>query len=198
LTTAPGSYLGAITCAGAVDSNYTIGYASGRLTVNPVIRLAQTGLPASVPHRATIDAQMVSLPTGDVEVGYGTAHSYSFPAVVIDANGTAYITKTGALLGPIVSNIVVTASYTTVTNVVDSAAASGAIDKNQVSPLKSKWATVEGYLRTGNKAAAITALHDYATLVRSQSGKKIAKATADNLVAYAQLVYTSVGGTGTV
>ena len=80
VTTNPGAYLGAITCAGAADANYTIGYASAKLTVNPVIRLDQTGLPAALPKRATIDGQVVTLPTGDVEVGYGTAHSYSFPA----------------------------------------------------------------------------------------------------------------------
>ena len=38
----------------------------------------------------------------------------------------------------------------------------------------------------------------FADAVRSQSGKKIDKPTADQLIAYAQLVYTSVGGTGTV
>ena len=198
VTTNPGAYLGAITCAGAADANYTIGYASAKLTVNPVIRLDQTGLPATLPKRATIDGQIVTLPTGDVEVGYGTAHAYSFPAVVTDTNGVAYMTTTPALLGPIVSNRIVTASYTTMAKVIDTAAASGGIDRNQLTPLKAKWATVEGYLRTGNKAAAITALHDFATLVRSQSGKKIAKPTADALIAYAQLVYTSVGGTGTV
>ena len=90
VTTNPGAYLGAITCAGAADANYTIGYASAKLTVNPVIRLDQTGLPATLPKRATIDGQVVTLPTGDVEVGYGTAHSYSFPAVVTDTNGVAY------------------------------------------------------------------------------------------------------------
>ena len=49
--TAPGQHLGAVGCAGAEDPNYTIGYAAGTLTVNPVIRLDQTGLPAGMPRR---------------------------------------------------------------------------------------------------------------------------------------------------
>ena len=88
-STAPGAYVGAITCQGAVDHDYVISYASAKLTINPVIRLAQTGLPATLPKKATIDGQAVTLPTGDVEVGYGTAHSYSFPGVVTGTKGVA-------------------------------------------------------------------------------------------------------------
>ena len=42
--TAPGLYVAAVGCSGADDPNYAIGYAAGLLTVNPVIRLDQTGL----------------------------------------------------------------------------------------------------------------------------------------------------------
>ena len=198
VTTTPGAYLGAITCTGAADANYTIGYANGQLTVNPVIRLSQTGLPATVPQRAMIDGQPITLPTGEVELGYGTTHSYAFPGAVTDPNGVVYLTTTPGFNGRVTTNATVNATYTTMTNIVDTAAASGGIDANQVNPLKTKWTTVQNYLRAGNLKAARTALQDFATLVRSQSGKKIKKPTADALIAYAQTVYTSIGGTGTV
>ena len=105
-----------------------------------------------------------------------------------------YLTTTPGFNGRVTTNATVNATYTTMTNIVDTAAASGGIDANQVNPLKTKWATVQNYLRAGNLKAASTALHDFATLVRSQSGKKIKKPTADALLAYAQTVYTSIGG----
>ncbi len=134
VTTNPGAYLGAITCAGAADANYTIGYASGKLTVNPVIRLSQTGLPATVPQRAVIDGQPINLPTGEVELGYGTTHSYAFPGAVTDPNGVVYLTTTPGFNGPVTTNATVNATYTTMTNIVDTAAASGGIDAQPGQP----------------------------------------------------------------
>ncbi len=198
VTTNPGVYIGAITCAGAADANYTIGYASARLMVNPVIRLDQTGLPAALPKRATLDGQVVFLPTGDVEVGYGTAHSYSFPAVVTDTNGVAYMTTTGALLGPIVSNRIVTANYVTMANALAAAVTSGGMDQKTANSLTPIWNDVQAGLKSGNVAKTKGALKQFVDAVRAQSGKKIKKPTADQLIAYAQLVYTSVGGAGTI
>ena len=91
--TLPGRYAGGVRCTGADDPNYAIGYARGTLTVNPVIRLDQTGLCASLPKRASIDHQSVTLPTGDVEVAYGTGHAYAFPPVLVGDRGRAYLTR---------------------------------------------------------------------------------------------------------
>ena len=111
-------------CSGADDPNYAIGYAAGTLTVNPVIRLDQTGLRASLPRRASIDYRSVTLPTGDVEVAYGTGHAYAFPPVVVGDRGGTYLTRTPAFTGPVGSNLIVTAHYLTMANVLSAEAAS--------------------------------------------------------------------------
>jgi hypothetical protein len=193
-TTLPGAYVGAITCSGAADHNYAIGYASGKLTVDPVVTLDETGLPSTVPHRATMDGQSVNLPVTAVEVGFGTSHGWSFPGVVVDAKGITYLATAAAFQGPVVANTSVTATYTTMNAYVDQALKTKGVDSNQVTPLKSKWAVVQSYLAAGDKAGAQAALQDFAKLVRSQSGKKISTATANQLLAYAQIVYTSVDG----
>jgi hypothetical protein len=195
-TTAPGAYAGAIFCAGATDPNYLIDYAAGRLTVDPVIRLDQTGLPSTVPHRATIDRAGVSLPTGDVEMGFGTAHAYSFPGVVVDANGVPYMTRTPGFSGTVTANLASTASYTTMTSLVSAAAAGGGIDPKIASTLISEWSTVQADIKAGSSSRAQAAVRTFAGTIRAQSGKKIKPATASTLLAYAQLVYTFVGGTG--
>jgi hypothetical protein len=197
VTTAPGAYLGAITCSGATDPNYEIDYANGGLTVNPVIRLDQTGLPSTVPKLATIDGQALTLPTSELEVGYGTAHGYSFPAVVTDDNGVAYMTRTQAFTGPVVGNLVVTASYSTMNAVLAEAVAGGGLDQKTANSLTTTWNDVQAGIKSGNLAKARGSLKQFADAVRSQRGKKIKTATADTLLAYAQLVYTHVGG-GTV
>ncbi len=198
VTTAPGAYLGAITCTGGADRDYAISYTNAKLTVNPVIRLSQTGLPATLAKRVTVDGQAVALPYGDAEVALGTRHTYAFPGMVTDAKGVVYMTMTPAFEGSVSTNVIVNATYSTMTSVVDAALMAGGISRNQVTPLKSKWTTVQTYLRAGNLVAARTALHEFAALVRSQAGKKITQPTANALLAYAQLVFTSVGGTGTV
>jgi len=45
---------------------------------------------------------------------------------------------------------------------------------------------------------ALTDLHDFAGLVRAQSGKHISTATANLLLTNAQLVYASLDGVGSV
>ncbi len=198
VTTPPGAYLGAITCSGAADPNYTVGYASGKLTVNPVITLSQTGLPGSVPARATLDGVTVTLPTGEVEVGFGTAHGFSFPAVVTDAQGVAYVTTAPAFSGPVSANLTVTAAYSSMSDTLSAAVLSGGLDSKLANSLTKTWDTVQAGLKVGNLNKARSALKDFASAVRAQSGKKIRKATADALVAQAQAVYTSIGGIGTV
>ncbi len=198
VTTAPGPYVGAITCAGAADQNYSIDYAGADLTINPVIRLDQAGLPTTVARQATLDGQTVTLPTTESEVGFGTAHTYSFPSVVVDANGVPYMTRQGGFVGPVVTNIQVTASYTTMPALLTAAVTSKGMDQKTANSLGKLWNDVMAGLKAGNVNKTRGALTQFADSVRSQSGKKIQKATADNLLAYAQLVYVSVGGSGTV
>ena len=97
---------------------------------------------------------------------------FAYPGAVTDPNGIVYPTTTPGFNGRVTTNATVNATYTTMTNIVDTATASGGIDSNQVNPLKTKWTIVQNYLPAGNLKAARAALHDFATLVRSQSGKK--------------------------
>lgn len=197
-TTLPGLYPAAIACSGAVDPDYSIAYASGSLTVDPVIRLDQTGLPGTVAKRATLDGRAVALPSGDVEVAYGTSHSFSFPAVVSDPIGTLYMTLTLGSQGTVTSNVTSTASYTTMSALVTAAVASGGVDKPTATALTSSWTTVQNDLKAGKTTQGRSALKSFAGLVAAQTGKKIKIATAATLLVYAQDVYTFEGGTGLV
>ena len=197
-TTVPGSYPGALTCSGAGDSDYVIGYTAGTLTVDPVISLSQTGLPSTVPTKATRDGKSVSLPTGDVEVGFGTAHSYSFPAVVTDRQGVAYLTQAPGFMGTVGSNLIETATYTTMSAVLAAAVTNGGLDQSTATALTTSWNTVQTDLKAGNRTGASDAVKSFAGSVRAVTGSKIQQATADNLLANAQLVYTFAGGTGTL
>ena len=118
--------------------------------------------------------------------------------MVTDTNGVAYMTTTGALLGPIVSNRIVTANYVTMANALAAAVASGGMDQKTANSLTPIWNDVQAGLKSGNVAKTKGALKQFVDAVRAQSGKKIKKPTADPLIAYAQLVYTSVGGAGTI
>ena len=153
VSSAPGDYVAAITCQGAVDPDYAISYASAKLTINPVIRLAQTGLPATLPKKATIDGQAVTLPTGDVEVGYGTAHSYSFPGVVTGTRGVLYMTTTPGFVGPVAANRVVTAGYATMADILSAAVAAGGVDSRQASTLTKQWDRVQAAIATGRRSS---------------------------------------------
>ena len=152
-------------------------------------RLTLTG---SISHPGTVDTETVTVDWGDasapvtLSAGPGVISDYyDLPARSPTPTGALYLTTTPGFNGRVTTNATVNATYTTMTNIVDTAAASGGIDGNQVTPLKTKWTIVQNYLRAGNLKAARAALHDFATLVRSQSGKKIQKATADALIAYA-------------
>jgi hypothetical protein len=197
-TTAPGVYQGAIACSGQIDPDYTITYVNGTLTVDPVVRLDETGLPATVPHQATLDRKKVTLPTGDVEVKYSTSHSFSFPAVVTDPDGVPWMTLAPAFSGPVNDNVSVAASYVTMAGALGSAVTSGALDQSTANSLTAGWSTVQAALKAGSKAKARAAAQSFASSVRGQAGTKIQQATADALVTYAQLVYTDAGGSGTV
>ena len=122
----------------AADPNYAISYVAGKLTVNPVIRLSQSGLPATVPHDASIDGQTVHLPTADVEVAYGSSHGYAFPGAVIDPNGVVYLSNTPAVTGRVEANLVVNAAYTTMSAFLTAAKANGSVEKKQADDLIKK------------------------------------------------------------
>ena len=192
--TAPGPHLGAITCSGAEDPNYTIGYAAGTLTVNPVIRLDQTGLPASLPRRASIDHQSVALPTGDMAVAFGTGHAYSFPHVVIGPRGGAYLTRTPAFTGPVANNLLVTAHYRTMANLLSAEAGIGGVDRSAEQSLRISWAKVRVRLAKGQAVRARHAVQRFADDVHRLTGQHIERHSARVLLAYAQLVYEYVDG----
>jgi hypothetical protein len=196
--TAPGTYLDAIGCSGAHDPNYAIGYAAGTLTVNPVINLAQTGLPSTVARRAFIDHQPVTLPTGDVEVAYGTGHDYSFPRVVVGGKGGAYLTRTPGFTGPVASNLSKTARYLTMAKVLAAEAAGDGVDRMAARSLGTSWTTVRVRLEKGQADRARKAVQRFADDVRDLKGKHVERHSARLLIAYAQTVFVFVDGKGPV
>jgi len=198
-TTPPGVYPGAITCGAAIDPNYAFTYVSGQLTVNPLLSLDEQGLPGTVPHRATLDGQTVALPDANVEVAFGSSHSYSFPATVTDGSGAVYITADGGFSGVVTANRSGTAVYQTMAQVINAALAADGIDNGgQANALTQQFNAVQQDIKAGATAQALADLHSFAAHVRAQFGKHIAPATARVLLTDAQLVYASLGGTGTV
>jgi hypothetical protein len=81
--------------------------------VTRTFRLAETGLPGSVPHEATFDGGPVSLPFSTV-VDDGSTHSYAFPSPVNDPNpGIRYVTSEPPATVVVTANFSKTAVYTT-------------------------------------------------------------------------------------
>ncbi len=198
-TTAPGRYPDAISCQGAVDPNYTITYASGQLTINPLLSLDEQGLPSTVPHQATLDGATVGLPDAGVEAAYGSAHHYSFPATVIDASGTVYVTVDAGFSGTVTANMSDTATYQTMAQIVSAARASGGIGTSgEATDLTRLFDAAQRNIAAGDTAHALADLRRFADHVRAQSGKRITAATAQALLADVQLVYAGLGGTGSV
>ena len=196
--TAPGPYVGAIRCSGAEDPNYTIGYASGTLTVNPVIRLDQTGLPANLPRQASIDHRVVNLPSGDVEVAYGTGHSYSFPRVVVGRRGGTYLTRTPSFSGPVAANLIVTARYQTMAKVLSAEIAGGRVDRAAQESLRASWARVRAGLVKHQAGKTRAALQRFADDIQRRAGKQVERRSANVLLAHAQLVFKYVDGRGSL
>ena len=92
-----------------------------------------------------------------------------------------------------------TAVYRTMAQVVSSALAAGGIDSGgQATALTQQFAAVQADIAAGHTAQALTDLHTFAAHVRAQAGKHLTTATAQALLADAQLVYAGLGGMGTV
>jgi hypothetical protein len=199
-STAPGVYPNAITCQGAVDANYTITYAgASSLTIDPVITLRQTGLPATPAAKATLDGVSVTLPVTQREVGFNTAHSYSFPGTVVGPDGTIYTTAVPAFSGKVTSNLNVTADYSSMNALIDAAVASGAIPPAIGTALKAVWTKAQTDLKAGRTTAARVDIAAFAVLVvAGRVANKITPATAALLIARAQAAFTSIGGKGSL
>src|SRR6478609_6203098 len=105
---APGEYAAAVTCSGARDPNYAIGYAAADLRVDPVLVLAQRGLPNGVKRKVYLDRSTVSLPVVARVVRLGSRHSYRFPTALLGHAGTTYVTTAQRFDGPVFANIDVT------------------------------------------------------------------------------------------
>jgi hypothetical protein len=167
---------------------------------NPLLSLDEQGLPGSVAHQATLDGQTVSLPDSKVAVPYNSRHSYSFPALVIDnSSGTAYFTGDPGFSGAVTANRTDTAVYQTMAQAVAAALASGGINDGGVATaLTQQFNAVQADIAAHNTGQALADLHTFASHVRAQSGQHISATTAKSLLADAQLVYASLGGTGSV
>ncbi len=97
------------------------------------------------------------------------------------------------------ANISDTATYQTMAQSIGAALASGGIaNGGQATALTQQFAAVQADIQSGNTAQALADLHSFAADVRAQAGKHITPATVQALLAAAQPVYASLGGTGTV
>jgi hypothetical protein len=193
----PGEHAGAITCSGAHDPNYAIGYATASLRVDPLLSLDATGLPAGVPRRAILDGVTVTVPVTDRVLRYGSTHAYRFPVVLL-AHRKTYVTTVEAFDGPVTANVDVTATYRTMHRVLRQAKRSGAVTKAEAARLDQRWDKVEDLIAPRKQARLLEALHAFAHLVRQESGAGIDADTARDLLAYTRLVYQRYGGTGSV
>ncbi|HEX4472928.1 MAG TPA: MBG domain-containing protein [Nocardioides sp.] len=199
-STPPGTYPRAITCQGAVDADYTITYAgAASLTIDPVVTLAQTGLPARVAAKATLDGVSVTLPVTKREVGYHTTHSYRFPGAVVGPDGTIYTTATPGFKGKVTSNLVVTASYASMSALIDAAVASGAMSSAIGATLTAVWAKAQTDLKAGRTTVARVDVVAFAVLVvAGRLINKITQATTTTLLSRAQATFTTIGRRGSL
>ena len=195
---APGEYAAAVTCSGASDANYSIGYTAADLRVDPVLFLAQRGLPDAVTQKVYLDGSSVSLPVVALVVRLGSRHSYRFPTVLLGEAGTTYVTSAQRFDGPVAANIHVTARYLTLHQVLRRAEASGRIGKKEAVRLDRRWDDIQALIDPRRNAKLRTALHSFADEVRDQTGASIRAAVAEDLLTYAQAVYRRIGGSGKV
>ena len=179
------------------DPNYTIGYATADLRVDPLLSLDAAGLPTGVVRRASVDGATVDLPVVDRVLRYGTAHRYRF-VPVLRVRGHLYVTTTASFDGPVSTNLDVTATYRTMRQLLRRAEQDGGVDQRTAKRLGQRWDKVEGLVAPRKKAKLLDALHQFAHLVRQGSGSDIRADVARDLLAHARLVYQRYGGTGTV
>lgn len=192
-STRPGSYARAVTCSGASDAQYTIDYVAGSLTVNPVVSIDQTGLPATLPARATFDGKEVTLPLSPTEVAYGSAHTVELPPLVAGPDQVLHWTSTG-YDGPVTDDLQVIASYTTMADLVAAARAEGlaTVDANG---LLDQWTAVENAVAASRRDTAQPLLSSWAHTVESwRAADRLSPASAHAMAGFAQAVYTVVGG----
>lgn len=173
------------------------GPAAHAATTTSVVTLAEQGLPSTVAHTAVVDGGIVSLPAS-VTVESGTVHAWSFPATVGDPSGRLYITTTSAGSRPVTGTVSATATYQTMAQLINAGVVNGTIASSAATPLKTWWTSVEGNVKAGHDAAAARGVKTFAAMVRDGSGTTITTATATALIAYAQVVYSAVGGAGTL
>ena len=195
---APGEYAAAVTCSGARDPNYAIGYTAADLRVDPVLVLAQRGLPSGVKRKVYLDRSTVSLPVVARVVRLGSRHSYRFPTALLGHAGTTYVTTAQRFDGPVFANIDVTARYLTLHQLLRRAQAADRIGKKESARLDRRWDDIQALIDPRRNAKLRTALHQFADRVREQTGASIRISAAEDLVTYAQAVYRRIGGTGKV
>jgi hypothetical protein len=141
-----------------------------------------------------LDQRAVALPTGDLEVAFGSGHAYSFPPVVLGGRGGAYLTREPAFTGPVGGDLSATARYVTMAKVLAAAVAAGHVDAKAGKSLLARWTTVRHRLADGQTQRVRTAVKRYAAEVRRLTGRHVDRAAARDLLAYAQLVFTYADG----
>ena len=193
---APGEYAGAVTCSGAGDPNYSIGYATAALRVDPVLNLAQHGLPDAVAQKVYLDGSPVTLPVVALDVRFGSRHTYRFPKVLLGDAGTTYVTDAERFDGQVSANTDVTARYLTMHQVLRRAKTDGRVGKKEAARLEQRWGDVQALIDPRRNGKLQIALHRFADEVRDQTGARIRAAVAADLLTYAHAVYRRIGGSG--
>ena len=179
------------------DPNYAIGYATAALRVDPVLSLAQRGLPGAVAQKVYLDGSPVTLPVVALDVRFGSRHSYRFPTVLLGDAGTTYATDRGALRRAGQPPTPTSPPGTSrCTRCCGGPRRSGRVGKKEAARLERRWDDVQALIDPRRNGKLQIALHRFADEVRDQTGARIRAAVAADLLAYAQAVYRRIGGSG--
>ena len=186
-----------ITCSGAADDDYTISYAPGTVTLEPLLDLGAAGLPSGLHAEVTVDGTRVALPVTR-RVALGSFHAYAFDPTVTDAEGNLYVAVNWPFEGTVDQNHRVTALYRTVPNLLTAGVSTSRIDAAQAAGLTDTWRQVETRLRLHEQGMAMLYLESFAKAVRGIQAPAVQEDFRKLLLAYAQTVYTDIGALGTL
>ena len=181
------------------DANYAIGYTTAALRVDPVLSLAQRGLPDDVRRKVYLDGSSVSLPVVALAVRFGSRHTYRFPTVLLGDAGTTYVTGAQRFDGPVTANIDVTARYLTMHQVLRRAEASGRIGKKEAARLDRRWDAIQALIdpRRNAKLQSRPAQRS-PTRSATRRARASGRPSPRTCSTYAQAVYRRIGGSGKV
>lgn len=200
----PGRYQ--ITVSGGSSPNYTISRSWGKMTVNPVFKLAQHGLPTgTIGGLLWFDGHWVNtLPSDDLgvtpftrEVPYGSSLSYGFTKLMWDTDKkNLYITTVRDYNRAAQADVTVTARYVTIPGLLRQIGWGGTLRCSAYhDSLIRMWDTAQALWVSPEPARQ--AIRTFANAVRPEVGGCIVVG-GEELLQYVQVVWANAGGYGAV